>query len=100
MPMPTTSPGPASAGSNRSRVSSMSRGSPYASGVAEASTYSQRGVMTPMPNETGLGFTRKTVIGSGRSRDELRQGKYCASGSSGGGHGHNEEPAELRDAQD
>ena len=46
------------AGSNRSSVSSTMTGSPKRSGVAAASTKSQRGVMTAIPNDTSLGFTR------------------------------------------
>ncbi len=52
MPMPTMSPGWMRDGSSGSSVSSVMIGSPYSAGVAAASTYSQRGVMTPMPNET------------------------------------------------
>ena len=37
-------------------------GSPNRKGVAWASTYNQRGVMTPMPNDTSLGFTRWILI--------------------------------------
>ena len=39
-------------------VSSTMTGSPNSSGVAAAMTYSQRGVMTPTPNDTWLGLTR------------------------------------------
>ena len=51
-------------GSKSWSVSSQMTGSPKRAGVAAASTYSQRGVMTAMPNETWLGFTRKTRIPS------------------------------------
>src|SRR3954470_23263926 len=61
MPMPTMSPAVMTPGSNGSRVSSIRRGSPNVAGVAEASTYSHRGVMTPIPKETWLGLIRKTV---------------------------------------
>jgi hypothetical protein len=37
-------------------------GSPWLAGVAAASTYNQRGVMTPIPNEASLGLTRCTRI--------------------------------------
>lgn len=50
--MPTTSPFLNVVGSSGSSVSSSRCGSPYACGVAAARTYSQRGVMTPMPNDT------------------------------------------------
>src|SRR6185436_21143152 len=59
--MPTMSPRSMVATSICSSVSSTTRGGPYESGVAAASTYSQRGVMTPIPNDTWLGFTRWTV---------------------------------------
>jgi hypothetical protein len=36
--------------------------SPKAAGVAEARTYSQRGVMTAVPKEMSLGLTRCTRI--------------------------------------
>src|SRR6266545_7286996 len=62
MPMPTTSPAVMARVSNRSRVSSTSRGSPCDDGVADARTYSHRGVITPMPNETWLGLMRYVVI--------------------------------------
>src|SRR3954463_12165438 len=61
MPMPTMSPAVMMLGSNGSSVSSIRRGSPNVAGVAEASTYSHRGVMTPIPKETWLGVIRKTV---------------------------------------
>src|SRR3954471_2669126 len=61
MPMPTMSPAVMMLGSNGSSVSSIRRGSPNVAGVAEASTYSHRGVMTPIPKETWLGLIRKTV---------------------------------------
>ncbi len=50
--MPTTSPAAMTDGSKLSSVSSISSGVPNDSGVAAASTYNQRGVMTPMPNDT------------------------------------------------
>src|SRR4026209_919317 len=56
--MPTTSPGWMPEGSSTSRVSSVVRGSPYWRGVAAASTYSHRGVMTPTPNARWLGLIR------------------------------------------
>jgi hypothetical protein len=40
------------------RVSSTTRGSPQWAGVAAATTYCQRGVMTATPNDTSLGLTR------------------------------------------
>src|SRR5712691_9177087 len=58
MPMPTMSPALIVEMSMASSVSSTMRGGPYDSGVAPASTYSQRGVITPMPNDTWLGLTR------------------------------------------
>src|SRR5262245_7380131 len=61
MPIPTTSPALIVDKSIVSSVSSTIAGTPYDSGVAAASTYSQRGVMTPIPNDTWLGFTRWTV---------------------------------------
>src|SRR5262252_3121609 len=62
MPMPTTSPLETVSGFQRSSVSSVTIGSPYDSGVAAASTYSHRGVMTPTPNERLLGLMRCTFI--------------------------------------
>src|SRR5215471_347388 len=62
MPMPTTSPLETVSGFQRSRVSSVTIGSPYDSGVAAASTYSHRGVMTPTPNDRLLGLMRCTFI--------------------------------------
>ena len=58
--MPTTSPGPTWLSSNGSRHSSTRIGSPHLRGVAAASTYSQRGVMTATPNEKWLGLTMNT----------------------------------------
>ena len=50
-----------------SSVSSMTLGSPYPRGVAAASTYSQRGVITAVPNEISLGLTRWILILSTKS---------------------------------
>ena len=50
--MPTMSPAEMTDVSKTSRVSSTSVGVPNDSGVAEARTYSHRGVITPMPNDT------------------------------------------------
>jgi hypothetical protein len=44
--------------------SSTRMGSPADWGVAAARTNSQRGVMTAVPKELSLGFTRWTLIGS------------------------------------
>jgi hypothetical protein len=41
-----------------SRVSSTRSGVPWRAGVAAASTYCQRGVMTAVPKDTSLGLTR------------------------------------------
>ena len=49
---PTTSPGASCAASKGSSVSSATIGSPHREGVAAASTYSHRGVMTAVPNDT------------------------------------------------
>ncbi len=38
----------------------MIEGVPYSRGVAAARTYSHRGVITAVPNDTSLGFTRWT----------------------------------------
>src|SRR5271167_3781182 len=62
MPTPTTSPLLTFRGLSSSSVSSQMTASPKALGVAEARTYSQRGVMTAVPNEMSLGFTRCTRI--------------------------------------
>ena len=62
MPIPTTSPGCTCCASNTSSVSSQMIGLPKRAGVAAASTYSHRGVITAVPNETWLGFTRNTRI--------------------------------------
>jgi hypothetical protein len=51
-----------------------------ARGVAAAMTNSQRGVMTPTPNETWLGLTRCTCNRGPR----CRKGKHTARGSAGG----------------
>src|SRR4029453_6680725 len=48
--------------SNGSKVSSTICGRPYTAGVAPANTKSQRGVMTPTPNDKWLGLTRWTVM--------------------------------------
>src|SRR3954467_10623301 len=60
--MPTTSPAETVVGSQASSVSSVMIGSPYRSGVAAASTYSHRGVITPTPNAKALGLMRCTLI--------------------------------------
>ncbi len=60
IPIPTVSPGATLATSKGSSVSSAIRGVPKCGGVAAANTYSQRGVMTAVPNETSLGLTRCT----------------------------------------
>src|SRR5262245_21852172 len=60
MPMPTTSPALTWVGLNGSRVSSTILGAPKSAGVAAASTYGQRGVITAVPNERSLGLTRCT----------------------------------------
>src|SRR3989338_2728594 len=76
MPMPTTSPADMVVGSQASRVSSVMMGSPYFSGVAAASTYSQRGVITPTPNAKALGLMRCTFIRTPESktlRDRCRR---------------------------
>src|SRR5262245_45290208 len=62
MPMPTTSPASTAAGSNGSRVSSTTNGSPNRAGVAAARTYIHRGVMTDIPNDRSLGLTRCICI--------------------------------------
>src|ERR1700677_1747724 len=49
-------------GTSASRVSSTMTGSPNDPGVAAASTYSQRGVITAVPKEWSLGLIRKTAI--------------------------------------
>src|ERR1700722_143590 len=64
MPMPTTSPAATLFSSHGSSVSSVMTGSPYFSGVAAASTYNHRGVMTPTPNANALGLMRCTFIQS------------------------------------
>jgi hypothetical protein len=46
-----------------SRVSSQISGSPNSIGVAVASTYSQRGVMTAVPNAESLGLIKWIVKG-------------------------------------
>ena len=52
MPMPTTSPGAIVSGSKRlERLVDDERIAPLGAGVAAARTYSQRGVMTAMPND-------------------------------------------------
>jgi hypothetical protein len=56
--MPTMSPGWMDSGMICSMDSSMRMGSPAAEGVAAARTKSQRGVMTAVPKELSLGFTR------------------------------------------
>src|SRR5579863_5081355 len=58
MPMPTTSPAEMLSGSRLSNVSSQISGSPNSIGVAVANTYSQRGVMTAVPNAESLGLMR------------------------------------------
>src|SRR4051812_46966445 len=60
--MPTTSPAETVVGSQGSSVSSVIIGSPYCSGVAAASTYNHRGVITPTPNAKALGLMRCTLI--------------------------------------
>src|SRR5262245_61891674 len=60
MPMPTTSPADMVSGSMVSSVSSTMTGSPQAVPVAEARTYSHRGVMTATPNDTLLGLIGRT----------------------------------------
>jgi hypothetical protein len=62
MPTPTTSPWATVAGSNASSVSSTIDAVPYFAGVADASTYIQRGVITAVPKERSLGLTRWTRI--------------------------------------
>src|ERR1051325_9319676 len=62
MPMPTMSPALIVERSICSSVSSTMFGDPYDSGVAAASTYSHRVVMTPIPNDTWLGLTRWMVM--------------------------------------
>jgi hypothetical protein len=53
------------------------RGGLYAAGVAAPSTNSQRGVITPTPNERWLGFTRWTVIALEPTEAAIaRTGKY------------------------
>ncbi len=51
-------------------------------GVAAASTYNQRGVMTPIPNEASLGLTRCTRIdkgsGSLTASRQLEMDSLCA----------------------
>src|SRR6266481_8393267 len=49
------------------RVSSTRMGSPKLLGVAPASTYCQRGVMTAVPNDTWLGLIRWTFTRSAPS---------------------------------
>src|ERR1700722_11912693 len=63
MPMPTTSPADMRSGSKLSKVSSQISGSPNSLGVAVANTYSQRGVMTAVPNAESLGLMRCIVKG-------------------------------------
>ncbi len=60
--MPTTSPGCTASGSRCSRVSSHRIGFPNETGVAEARTNIHRGVITAVPKEASLGFTRCTFI--------------------------------------
>src|SRR5579864_654105 len=80
MPIPTTSPACNVSKSIFSRVSSTSTGSPNSLGVAPASTYSQRGVITAVPKETSLGLTRWTFIcGLASLRQSL--GKHMISGT-------------------
>src|SRR5450755_4701282 len=69
--MPTASPFFICSGSICSSVSSTRIGSPKLRGVAAASTYCQRGVITAVPNETLLGFTRCTFTTSHPLCDEL-----------------------------
>src|SRR5437867_1062859 len=64
MPIPTTSPAWTLAESQGSSVSSVITGSPYDSGVAAASTYNHRGVITPTPKARPLGLMRCTFIQS------------------------------------
>src|SRR5260370_17150626 len=47
--------------------------SPNDFGVAEASTYSQRGVITAVPNEISLGFTRWTRMPLGTAAGAERK---------------------------
>src|SRR5215216_2867598 len=74
--MPTMSPALTDAKSRGSSVSSAMLGVPYLAGVAPASTNSQRGVITPTPNERWLGLTRWTITeypvpGYGRLREQI-----------------------------
>src|SRR5262249_59482040 len=64
MPMPTTSPGAMSSRTTGSSVSSTRWGSPHLVPVAEASTYSHRGVMTATPKDRLLGLMRCTRPGT------------------------------------
>src|SRR3982074_3834743 len=59
--MPTMSPDWMDSGRICSRDSSMRIGSPAIGGVAAARTKSQRGVITAVPKELSLGFTRRTL---------------------------------------
>src|SRR4029077_12112490 len=63
MPMPTTSPAAIRSGIRLSRVSSQISGSPNSIGVAVASTYSQRGVMTAVTTAESLGLIEWIVKG-------------------------------------
>src|SRR6266576_4004085 len=49
-------------GSRCCSVSSQMRGSPNVRGVAPASTYNQRGVITAVPKAVSLGLTRCTLM--------------------------------------
>src|SRR5262245_36865227 len=82
MPMPTTSPGATARGSNGSSVSSTIAGVPYSAGVAPASTYSQRGVITAVPNDRSLGLIRwtRTMALSERRGDFLAEPREEARG--------------------
>src|SRR5262245_48997733 len=62
MPIPTTSPGSICEVSNGYSDSSQIIGEPHRDGIAAASTYGQRGIMTAVPKDTLLGLTRNTRI--------------------------------------
>src|SRR5579864_8891279 len=73
MPIPTTSPLVTFSGLSNSSVSSQMTASPKALGVADARTYSQRGVITAVPNEISLGLTRCTRIPLGTAAGAERK---------------------------
>ena len=58
IPIPTTSPLVDGLGVERLERLVNDSGAPYRSGVTAARMYSQRGVMTAVPNDTSLGLTR------------------------------------------